>query len=549
MGVRVLSSAPILLETYYHKKRIAMSLTSKPTLLISVLFWLAVTAFGGYFLKSLFHSKAGEKGYINFGMDLVGGTYLTLDVKVDEAVKNDLMAAMAAFAETVKKESKAVPGVPKLDCLRGILPFETAAAATEALKLYIPSETAPKVTQEGNNLIFAYTSTQLSQIQKEAIEGNISILRTRLDAFGAGEVPIIPQGERRIGIELPNVSDPEKAKARVGTAAILEFKPVYDYAHKKEDLIERAGGKIPEGTVIIPGRREESGFYLVPAFAKLTGKMLKNANYAFAQDVLDRSTPHRVSLEFTSEGAKRFAELTRDNIGKPLAIILDNVVVSAPNVNEVIGDGRASISGSFSQEAAEELVALLKSGAFTAPVEVIEERTVGPSLGHESIRQGLLSCGIALALLFLFCVLVYKVAGLFAFLVLLYNLLFILFGLALVPDATLTLPGIAGMVLTVGMAIDSSILIYERIKEELAAGLSLKKAVDAGFAGALSVILDANITTFIVGLVLYYFGSPSIQGFALTMMIGIIATLITGLILLKTIFNVVLDMGVTSLKF
>jgi preprotein translocase subunit SecD len=525
-----------------------MTLTSKPSLLFSVILWLAVTAFGGYFLKSLFQPKEGEKGYINFGIDLVGGTYLTLDVKVDEAVKNDLLASMNSFADQVKKESKIEPGVAKLEGLKGILPFATAAAATEALKFFVPSQGLPKVTQEGSDLIFAYTSTQLSEIQHEAVEGNISILRTRLDAFGAGEVGIVPQGERRIGIELPNVSDPEKAKARVGTAAILEFKPVYDYAHKKDELIERAGGKIPEGTMIIPGRKDESGFYLVPAFAKLTGKLLKNTGYVFAQDVLDRQSPHRVSLQFKPEGGARFGELTRDNIGKMVAIVLDNVVVSAPRVDEAIENGEASISGSFSEETAKELVALLKSGAFSAPVEVIEERHIGPSLGQESIRQGLVSCGIALSLLFLFSVIVYKVAGLLAFIVLLYNLLLILFGLALVPEATLTLPGIAGMVLTVGMAIDSSILIYERIKEELAAGSSLKKAVDAGFGGALSVILDANITTFIVGLVLYYFGSPAIQGFALTMMIGIIATLITGLVLLKTIFNVILEMGVTSLK-
>jgi preprotein translocase subunit SecD len=525
-----------------------MTLTSRPTLLISGLIWLAVTLGGIYFMKNVINPPKGEKGYINFGIDLVGGTYLTLDVKVEEAVKNDLMSAMQSFADTVKKENKAVPGAPVVQEGKGILAFETDAAASDALKLYHPQPEFPKIVQQGKNLVFSFSSAQTNEIEKEAVESNIATLRTRLDAFGAGEVGIVPQGERRIGIELPNVSDPEKAKARVGTAAILELKPVLDFAHTKEQLIERAGGKIPEGTMILPGRKEEAGFYLVPSFAKVTGKLLKNSRYSFVQESFGAKSPHTVAIEFKPEGATKFGELTRDNVGKEVAIILDNVVVSAPRVNEPIENGNAVISGHYTKEGAEDLVALLKSGAFSAPVEVIEERHIGPSLGQESIRKGLLACLIAMVLLFLFSITVYKVAGLFAFIVLIYNLLLILFGLAMIPDATLTLPGIAGMILTVGMAIDSSILIYERIKEELASGSSLKKAVDSGFSGALSVILDANITTFIVGAVLYYLGSPAIQGFALTMMIGIVATLITGLILLKTIFNWVIASGATSIK-
>ncbi len=524
-----------------------MTLSSKPWLTATVLFWLGVTAFGGYFLYQLFHPSK-EKGYINFGIDLVGGSYLTLDVKAEETIKNDLLAAMQTLSDDLKKDNKALPGAPVANDNKGTLTFETPAAATEALQYYNRQNPAlPQITQDGKNLNFEFSSAQVSAITREAVEGDISILRTRLDAFGAGEVGIVPEGERKIGIELPNVSDLEKAKARVGTAAILELKPVYDFARTKDELIERAGGKLPEGTMILPGRKEEAGFYLVPTFAKVNGKMLRSASYEFQERAFGAQSPHAVSIEFKPEGAKKFGELTRDNVGKQVAIILDNVVISAPNVSEPIEGGKASISGSFTREAAEDLAALLKSGSFAAPVEVIEERTIGPSLGQEAIHKGLVSCGIALGLLFLFSIIVYKVAGLFAFIVLLYNLLFILFGLALVPDATLTLPGIAGMVLTVGMAIDSSILIYERIKEELIGGASLRKAVDAGFNGALAVILDANITTFIIGAVLYYFGSPAIQGFALALMIGIVATLVTGLLLLKTIFNVYLATGAKSI--
>jgi preprotein translocase subunit SecD len=519
-------------------------------LILSGALWLGVTLYGIYFMKQVVMPAKDERGYINFGIDLVGGTYLTLDVKVQEAIKNDLMEVMQSFVDALKKERKPVPASPVLDekTLQGTLSFDSAADASAALSLYRHDVALPKVTQNGKDLQFAFSSNQLGDIQRDAVESNIAILRTRLDAFGAGEVGIVPQGERRIGIELPNVSDPEKAKARVGKAAILELKPVFDTARTEDDLINRSGGSIPEGTVIVPGRTVSDGFYLVPKYAKITGKQLKSASYQFAQEGFSTKSPHAVGFEFKGEGVTRFGDMTNDNLGKMIAIILDNVVISSPVVNVPIESGSGLITGNFSREEADELVSFLKSGAFSAPVEVIEERHIGPSLGAESIRKGLISCAIALLLLLIFSLFVYKVAGLFAFLVLLYNLLFIMFGLALVPEATLTLPGIAGMVLTIGMAIDSSILIYERMKEELYGGSSLRKAVDSGFGGALSVILDANITTFIVGAVLYYLGSPAIQGFALTMMIGIVATLLTGLVLLKTVFNLYIASGATSIK-
>ncbi|MBA3752263.1 protein translocase subunit SecD [Candidatus Dependentiae bacterium] len=529
-----------------------MTLSSKPLLIFSSIVWLGITLFGVYFLMSLFNPAKDERGFINFGIDLVGGTYLTLEVKVDEAVKNDLLSFTVDANEILKKEGIPASSIPVVDeTLKGILAFSADVEAAKAMKTYLEkargsTKMQPLVTQSGKNLIFSYSREDLQEIRDEAVAGTISILRTRLDAFGAGEVAIVPQGERMIGIELPNVSDPEKAKARIGTAAILELKPVYDKGRTKEEILERAGGSIPEGTMIIPEKGRDALFYLVPTYAKVTGKMLKKAEYQHRDNVFEKGSGHLVAIGFKGEGASRFEALTRENVGNEVAIILDNVVITAPRVEVVIPDGEATISGQRDQESAEELVVLLKSGAFSAPVAFAEERHIGPSLGKESIRQGLVSCGIALALLFIFSVVVYRTAGLLAFLVLLFNLLLILFGLALVPDATLTLPGIAGMILTVGMAIDSSILIYERVKEELALGSSFQKAIDIGFNGALTVILDANITTFIVGAVLYYLGSPAIQGFALTMMIGIVATLITGLLLLKTIYNLLFALGIKS---
>ncbi len=255
-----------------------------------------------------------------------------------------------------------------------------------------------------------------------------------------------------------------------------------------------------------------------------------------------------VKFEFKPEGGDKFYELTGANIGRQAAILIDNVVITAPVIQARIST-TGSISGNFTSEEADRMGKMLKSGAFVAPVTFEEERHIGPSLGEQSIRNGLLACIIGMLLLLLFCVFVYKTAGLLAFFVLLYNLLLTLFAFAWIK-ATLTLSGIAGMLLTIGMAIDASILIFERIREELAVGAPLKKAVEAGFAGSMRVILDANITHFLVSLVLYILGAGAIRGFAIAMIIGIISTLVTGILLLKSIFNFVIDgCGVQKMKF
>ena len=306
------------------------------------------------------------------------------------------------------------------------------------------------------------------------------------------------------------------------------------------------GGVLPENTVIVSNKKNTE-FYLVPLYAEITGRLLKDVSVTNQAGHL--GTELGVSIEFNKDGTEKFANLTKNHVGKQAAIIIDGVVISAPNISVVIDNGKAIISGSFTtMESAKELAVMLKSGAFVAPVKFEEERTIGPSLGQAAIHDGLMSCAIGLLLLTIFSVLFYKVAGVFAIIVLIYNLLLILFMLAAL-GGTLTLPGIAGMVLTVGMAIDASILIYERIKEELALGVPMRKAVDLGFSGAMTIILDANMTHFLVAVVLYMFGAGPIKGFAVTMIIGIISTLITGLLLLKSLFNFSLDtLGLQKIK-
>lgn len=530
-----------------------MTLTSRPTLLVSIIVWLIVTVFGVYLLFNV------EK-YISFGIDLVGGTYITLEVELDKAVKNELDDKVQSIIRRLQAEQRDMGVTSKVDGDSATLTFENAEVAESAYEIIRgASDNSVSLIRESNLVKIALTPQTIRKIKHEAVDGNINVLRTRLDAFGVGEINIAAQGEKYIVIELPNVDDPEKAKARIGKTALLELKPVYDSAPTQDALINRQGGSIPEGTQIVPAsgsNKDSDRYYLVPDYAELTGKLLKDAQYNLRrEDMLlmmsKKGTPHSISFSLKPEGIDKFYNMTSANVGGRIAIILDNVVLSAPGVSEPIDLSKseyASITGDFQKTEAQELASLLKSGAFVAPVKYAEERHIGPSLGKESIQKGLLSCAIGLGLLLAFSVIVYKVAGIFAFIVLLYNLLLILFGLAWL-GATLTLPGIAGMVLTIGMAIDASILIYERIKEELAAGVPLRKAVDAGFSGATAVILDANITHFIVSMVLYWLGTGPIQGFAVTMIVGILSTLVTGLLLLKTIFNFMFEIvGIHKIK-
>ena len=312
-----------------------------------------------------------------------------------------------------------------------------------------------------------------------------------------------------------------------------------------DGLLEDTDGEIPEGLTVVPGIFEGGSgavsrkHYLLPAYAELTGNHLVNA-YAGIGSGTHGNEPV-IHFKLSSAGAELFGELTSQNYGRNMAIVLDDEVICAPSIGQPIHGGEAYIHGRFTWDSAKDLAMMLKTGAFAAPVKFIEERDVKATLGEEAIRKGLRSCVIGLILLFLFSLYYYGMAGLFAFIALLFNMLLILLGLSWL-NSTLTLPGIAGMVLTVGMAVDASILIYERIKEELSHGTSsFKAAVSEGFNGAMGVILDANITTFIVGVVLYNFGTGPIKGFAVTTMLGIVATLITGLFFLRSIFTFVLS--------
>jgi preprotein translocase subunit SecD len=515
-----------------------METSARNLLFSSFTFWIAFVALGLYFILPI-------RQKIKFGIDLVGGTYITLEVQTDKAVEAELATIMQSLPAKLKTANIAAPSTKNIQNNKIILTFDTPAAA-QAAASYIQADVRRgegrifEVSSQNTEIKIGLTQAYIDRVKKDAVRSNIEVLHARLDPMSAAEISIAAQGEKNIIVELPDVSDPQQAKAMIGKAAKLEFKIVEKAAGSQEDLLYELDGNLPQDKEILPGK-EENGrayeYYLVTKYAEVDGGMLKDARAGLGGQTGAEAV---VKFNFGSEGAEKFYQLTKRSIGKRLAIILDGTVIMAPSVRQEIRDS-GEITGMGSTQAAHDLAILLKSGAFVAPVTFEYERTIGPSLGAESIKQGLISCLVGLSLLFLFSVFYYKFAGLLAFLALVYNLLLILVGMAWIR-ATLTLPGIAGMVLTVGMAIDASILIYERIREELAAGVTVKKAVNTGFSNAMSVILDANITTFIVGVVLYYFGTGPIQGFAVTMMLGIIATLITGLFFLRSLFNFVIDL-------
>lgn len=485
---------------------------------------------------------------INFGIDLVGGTYITLEVHTDKAVETELGDRVQAIIKKLTSENLEAPTNQKYEGVRGVLTFANIDAAHKAASFIKGFEPGLNIVSDNLNLILNFKENEAQRIKDWAVKGNIEVLRTRLDAMGVGEITIAQQGEKNIIIELPNVDDPQKAKAMIGKAALLEIKPVEAAARTQEELLDEYDGELPDDMQILQGRDRgyEKEYYLVPKYTDLTGRLLKDAYAGFGGG--DQQGQMVVNFEFKTEGGDKFYDITKKNIGKRVAIIIDDVVATAPSVSKPIPGGKAYIYGGFTTESANELAMLLKSGAFVAPVSFEEERQIGPSLGQESIDKGLLACLVGLLLLLVFSIVIYKLAGFFAFLALLFNVLLVLVFLSWM-GATLTLPGIAGMVLTVGMAIDASVLIYEKIREELARGMTPRQSVKDGFSDAMGVILDSNITTFLVGIILYKFGTGPIQGFAVTMMIGIVATLITGLFFLKAIFNFILyTLGVQKLR-
>lgn len=356
----------------------------------------------------------------------------------------------------------------------------------------------------------------------------MEIVRNRIDQFGVREPTIARQGDRRIVVDLPGIEDPQRAVGLIGKTALLEFKLV----DEKGDIDKALQGDIPGDDQILYDSKKRP--YLVKRETLLSGSAVKDARVE-----IDQWGQPYISLELKSEAADKWAEITGQHVEERIAIILDNAVKSAPVVKSRILQGKCVIEGQFTMDEAYELKIVLRSGALPIPLNIIQNTTIGPSLGRDSIQKGVWAGIIGFIAVFVFMIIYYKKAGLIADAALLLNLLFVLAAMAALK-ATLTLPGIAGIILIIGISIDANVIIFERIREELGKGRAPRSAVDAGYGKALRTILDANITTLIVALILFQFGSGPIKGFATTLSIGILASLFTAIVVTRIIFNLLL---------
>lgn len=454
---------------------------------------------------------------IRLGLDLRGGTHLLYGVDLEEAVTLRL-AAVGREVETMLREERV--GAFTADAEGTALRVRLAAADRRADVRRILEERLPGyvVAEEGAQEIdVTLSERERLRIRQDTVEQALQILRNRIDQFGVAEPEVIAQGEDEIVVQLPGIQDPQRAKDLIGRTAILEFR-----------LLAQEGGEAgtldaPGRTAAVltgPGERGGRSRYLVEKRLIMTGEVVTDASVR--RDVQG----YYVEFVLDGRGANLFGEATRANVGRQLAIILDGQVQSAPTIQEPITGGRGRITGRFSDTEAQDLANVLRNGALPAPLKLMEERTVGPSLGRDSIRQGSLSFGLGGLLVVLFMVGYYRGGGLIAVLALICNVLLLL-GIFAGFGFTLTLPGIAGIVLTVGMAVDANVLILERVREELRAGRAARAALEAGYERAWSAIIDSNVTTFLSGLILFQFGTGPVRGFAVTLCVGILTTIVT----------------------
>ncbi len=476
---------------------------------------------------------------INLGLDLKGGIHLTLGVDVDKAVANSLTQMGADLRDTAREESIVLlrPSLKNGDTLDMVLVKPEQRDAFEDLvkSSFKPLAIDSVNSVEGGKLLYAvgFTKEYVDYLDKLTIDQAVKTIRNRIDEFGVAEPDIRKQSGNRIQVQLPGLQDPDRAIKIIGKTAHLEFKMVDDDA----DLEKAKKGLLPPGRELREMRfRNPDGTYLerpvvVRSEAAMTGEYISNATVNF-----DSNNVPYVGISFTPRGARLFERITADNVKKRMAIVLDGKVYSAPVIQEKIAGGRASITGRFSTDEAKDLAIVLRAGSLPAPVTVLEERSVGPSLGQESIDKGVTSAMIGGALVVIFMVVYYGFGGLVANLALAFNIVLIMAGLAGF-GATLTLPGIAGVILTIGMAVDANVIIFERIREELRRGLGVRKAVDEGYQRATLTILDANITTVVAAMVLYEFGTGPIRGFAVTLILGVLASMFTAIFFTRVLFD------------
>lgn len=461
---------------------------------------------------------------VHLGLDLQGGSHLLLEVETDVIVSERLDSVVDDVRSTLRRERIGYRSIRAADeavsvRIREPEDLERAEDLLDELSTPITTNLFAAATArdllvdtgEGGLITLALSEPAIEQMVSSAVDQSIEILRRRVDELGTTEPTIQRQGLDRIVVQVPGLDDPERLKDILGRTAKMTFHLVVQSAFPNDP---------PAGTEVLQSREGEP--YVIRRRAMVSGEDLVEANPGFDQ----QTNEPIVSFRFDSSGARRFARVTEENVGVPFAIVLDNEIVSAPVIREPILGGAGQISGNFTVQEANDLALLLRAGALPAPLTILEERTVGPGLGADSVAAGQVAALIGLAAVIMFILISYGLFGIFANVALLINISLI-FGILSLLQATLTLPGIAGIVLTIGMAVDANVLIYERIKEEVRQGKSPISAIESGYSRALSTILDANITTFIAAAILFAMGAGPVRGFAVTLAIGILTSVFT----------------------
>jgi len=466
---------------------------------------------------------------VNLGLDLRGGAHLLAEVQVSDVYEQRMAALWPDIRDILRAERDKVGTIRlqkgKLDELRIKLsnPTEIGTGINLLKALAKPVSSVGSIGKldldfegEDDEIIVRLSDAERRATDNRTMQQALEIIRRRIDEVGTREPTIQRQGSDRILIQVPGIGSASELKQLIGTTAQLTFQPVIAARVNSESL---AGS----GQELLPALDDPSEFYLLDAGAVVTGEELVDAQPSF-----DQNGRPAVNFRFNPSGARKFGDYTAENIGNPFAIVLDNEVISAPTIQSHIPGGSGIITGSFTIEESTELAILLRAGALPAGLTFLEERTIGPELGADSIQAGKVACIVAFGAVLLFMAASYGLFGLFANLALLINV-GLIFGLLSGIGATLTLPGIAGIVLTIGMAVDANVLIFERIREELVSAKGPARAIELGYEKAMSAILDANITTFIAAVILFVMGSGPVRGFSITLGLGIITSVFTAI--------------------
>src|SRR5471032_1939812 len=476
--------------------------------------------------------------HLVLGLDLQGGSHILLEVdsnsvrkdKLDQVrddVRKVLREAKIGYTGLATRPDSVEVRVKDTDLQNALTKLRELSQPLGGL-LGSSGQRSLEVSDAGGGLIrLTVPPAAITDRVRQSVEQSIQIIERRVNELGTVEPLIQRQGTDRILVQVPGLQDPTRLKQLLGKTAKLEFRMV-DTGASPEQAVQ---GRTPPEDDLLYSASQPKTPYLVEKRILVSGGDLTDAQPGFDQ----RTNEPIVSFRFNTSGARKFAQVTQENVGKPFAIVLDNEVISAPVIREPILGGSGQISGSFTVQSANDLSILLRAGALPAPLTIIEERTVGPGLGADSIAKGRISSYVGALMVIVFMLATYGLFGLFANIAVAINVAMI-FGVLSMLNATLTLPGIAGIVLTVGIAVDSNVLIYERIREEVRGGRTPINAIDAGFSRALATILDSNITTFIAAAVLFYIGTGPVRGFAVTLGIGIITTVFTAFTLTRLIF-------------